>query len=61
MKHIEQNFLAYNLSQKDIDALSYRLDHHIPSNITNAITTEFESFFKVFKEIFATCLRMKLT
>ena len=44
MKH---NFSSYNLSQVEINALSYGLPHHIPTNINrNAITTEFESFFK---------------
>ena len=41
------NFSSYNLSQVEINALSYGLDHHIPTNINrNSITTEFESFFQ---------------
>ena len=38
---------SYNFSQVEINALSYGLDHHIPTNINrNAITTEFESCFQ---------------
>ena len=41
------NFSSYNLSQVEINALSYGLDHHIPTNINrNSIKTEFESFFQ---------------
>ena len=47
MKHIVHNFSSYNLSQAEINALSYGLDHDIPSNNNrNAITTEFESFLQ---------------
>ena len=47
MKHIVHNFSSYNLSQVEINAMSYGLDHHIPTNINrNAITSEFESFFQ---------------
>ena len=47
MKHIVHKFFSYNLSQVEINALSYGLDHHILTNINrNAITTEFESFFQ---------------
>ena len=47
IKHIVHNFSSYNLSQVEINTLSYGLDHQIPTNINrNAITTEFESFFQ---------------
>ena len=47
MKRIVHKFWPYNLSQVEINALSYELDHHIPTNINRtAITTEFESFFQ---------------
>ena len=47
MKHIVHSFSSYNLSQVEINAISYGLDHHIPTNInSNVITTEFESFFQ---------------
>ena len=47
MKHIVHNFSSYNLSQVEINALSYGLDHHIPTNINgNAITTESSKSFK---------------
>ena len=37
----------WQISQVEINALSYGLDDHIPTNINrNAITTEFESFFQ---------------
>ena len=47
MKHIVHNFSSYNLSQVEINALSYGLDHHIPTNINrNAISTESSKSFK---------------
>ena len=45
MKHIVSKFSSYKLSQVEINALSYELDHNIPTNI-NAITTTFELFFQ---------------
>ena len=37
----------YNLTQEEHEALSYGLDHHIPTNINRSnIKTEFESFFQ---------------
>ena len=47
MKKIVHNFSSYNLSQEEINALSYGLDHHVPTNINkNSIVTEFELFFQ---------------
>ena len=47
MKHIVHNFSSYQLSQVKINAVSYGLDHHIPTNINrSAIITELESFFQ---------------
>ena len=45
MKHIVSKFASYKLSQVEINALSYELDHNIPTNI-NAVTTTFELFFQ---------------
>ena len=47
MKHIVHNFSSYNLTEEEMTALSYGLDHQIPTNINkNAIFTEFEQFFQ---------------
>ena len=47
LKSIVHNFSLYNLTQEEHDALSYRLDQHIPRKINkNNIQTEFESFFQ---------------
>ena len=49
MEHVVHNFASYNLWQIEINALSYGLDYHIPTNINrNTITTESESFFQSF-------------
>ena len=47
MKHMVHNFSSYALTEDEMNALAYRLDHHIPTNINkNAIFTEFEQFFQ---------------
>ena len=47
MKHMVHNFSSYALTEDGMNALAYRLDHHIPTNINkNAIFTEFEQFFQ---------------
>ena len=47
MKRIVHNFSSYNLSQEEINGLSYGLDHHVPTNINkNSIVTKFELFFQ---------------
>ena len=47
MKHIVHNFSLHILTEEDMTALTYGLDHHIPTNINkNAIFTEFEQFFQ---------------
>ena len=46
MKHMVHNFSLYPLTEDEMTALAYRLDHHIPTNINeNAIFTECEQFF----------------
>ena len=41
------NFSSYVLSQEEPEALSYGLEHHIPSKVTrNSVNTEFESFYQ---------------
>ena len=43
------NFSLYALTEKEMTALAYGLDQHIPTNINkNAIFTEFENSFKTF-------------
>ena len=71
MKHMVHNFSSYALTEDEMNALAYRLDHHIPTNINkNAIFTEFEQFFQnLFRDIshipedehetYQTYLRMK--
>ena len=48
MKIINQlNFSLHILTEENLTALTYGLDHHIPTNINkNAIFTEFEQFFQ---------------
>ena len=47
MKHMVHNFSAYALTEEEMTALAYGLDHHIATNINkNAIFTEFEQFFQ---------------
>ena len=47
MKDMVHNFSSYTLTEEEMIALTYRLDHHIPTNINkNAIFTEFEQFFQ---------------
>ena len=44
---IVHNFSSYSLSQAEINALSFGLDQHIPTNINrNSIQTKFESFYQ---------------
>ena len=44
---IVRNFSSYSLSQAEINALSFGLDQHIPTNINrNSIQTEFDSFYQ---------------
>ena len=33
MKHMVYNFSSYALTEEEMTALAYRLDHHIPTNI----------------------------
>ena len=41
------NFSSYELLHKEMKALSYGLDHHIPSKInTTQLQTEFEHFYQ---------------
>ena len=41
------NSLSYQLSNDELTALSYGLDHHIPSKFNcNRIYTEFEQFYQ---------------
>ena len=41
------NFSSYELSQEEHEALSYGLEHHIPSKVTrNSLNTEFEGFYQ---------------
>ena len=49
MKKTVHNFSSYNLTQEEIIALSYGLDHHVPTNTNkNSIVAEFELFFQNF-------------
>ena len=44
---IVHNFSLYSLSQTELNALSFGLDHYIPTNINrNSIQTEFDSFYQ---------------
>ena len=46
LKSIAHNFSSNNLTQREHEAVSHGLDHHIPTNINrNKIKTEFESLF----------------
>ena len=45
-KNTVQNFSSYKLSTDEYTALSYGLDHHIPTRLNiNRIHTEFEKFY----------------
>ena len=47
MKHMVYNFSSYVLTEEEMTAFAYRLDHHIPTNINkDAIFTESEQFFQ---------------
>ena len=47
MKHMVHNVSSYALTEYEMSALTYGLDHHVPANINkNAIFTEFEQFFQ---------------
>ena len=47
MKHMVYNFSSYVLTEEEMIAFAYRLDHHIPTNINkDAIFTESEQFFQ---------------
>ena len=47
MKHMVYNFSSYALTEEEMIALVYGLDHHIPTNINkDAIFTESEPFFQ---------------
>ena len=47
MKHMVHNFSSYALTEDEMIALAYGLDHHIPTNFNiNAIFTKFEQFFQ---------------
>ena len=47
VKHMVHNFSSYALTEEEMTALVYGLDHHIPTNINKkAIFTEFEQFFQ---------------
>ena len=46
-KEAVQNFSSYNLSRDELDALSYRLNHHIPGNVQcYKINTEFKLLYQ---------------
>ena len=46
-KNVVHNFSSYELSQEEHEALSYGLEHRIPSKITrNSVNTELESFYQ---------------
>ena len=53
MKHMVLNFSQYALTEEEMTALAYGLDHHIPTNINkNAIFTEFKkNFQKLLRDI----------
>ena len=43
MKHMVHKFSLYALTEEEMTALAYGLDHHIPTNVNkNALFTEFE-------------------
>ena len=45
VRNIVHNFLSYALSQKELNALSFGLDHHIPTKSNrNAVPAEFKHF-----------------
>ena len=47
MKHMVYNFSSYALTEEEMTAFAYRLDHHIPTKINkDAIFTESEQFFQ---------------
>ena len=47
VKNTVHNFSSYQLSNEELTALSYGLDHHIPSKVNrNRIYTEFEQFYQ---------------
>ena len=47
VRNIVYNFSSYALSHQELNALSYGLDHHIPTKANrNAVSAEFEHFFQ---------------
>ena len=47
VKNTVHNFSSYQLSNEELTALSYGLDHHIPSKVNRSrIYTEFEQFYQ---------------
>ena len=47
MKHMVHSFSSFALTEEEMTAFAYGLDHHIPTNINKkAIFTEFEQFFQ---------------
>ena len=47
VKNTTHNFSSYQLSNNELTALLYGLDHHIPSKVNgNRIYTEFEQFYQ---------------
>ena len=47
IKSTVHNFSSYQLSDNELTALSYGLDHHIPNKLNrNRIHTEFEHFYQ---------------
>ena len=46
-KNVVHNFSSYSLSQQEIEALSYGIDHYIPVKTdTKRVEVEFEYFYK---------------
>ena len=47
VRNIVHNFSSYALSHEELNALSYGLDHHIPTKANkNVVSKEFEHFFQ---------------
>ena len=47
VRNIVYNFSSYALSHQELNALSYGLDHHIPTKANrNAVSTKLEHFFQ---------------
>ena len=68
IKNTVQSFSSYQLSTGEYTALSYKLDHHVPTRLTNnRIHTEFEQFYQgILKDMshlpenYLSSLKMKL-